>query len=241
MAGSMAVNRSIELLAILAAHPSEPMAVTEIAEALGAARGSVVSVCAALEMGGLLERGADGYRLGRRLAELGGAYVNSFPEVRLFHEACARSSIAARELVQLVVLDGSQVLVMARHEGKPPLMASGRPGDRLSAASTAAGRAILASLPEGDSLGSQRLQGEIRQVRERGFALGVGEVHPAVTAIAAAVPSQTPSPAFAVGISLTGVRLTEEEANLYGRAARSIAAQTARPALRQRGIHIRAG
>ncbi|MDQ0259507.1 IclR family transcriptional regulator [Sinomonas atrocyanea] len=235
------MNRSIELLAILAAHPLEPMAVTEIADALGAARGSVVSVCTALEMGGLLERGADGYRLGRRLAELGGAYVNSFPEVQSFHEACARSSIAGRELVQLVMLDGPQVLVMARHEGRAPLMAAGRPGDRLPAVSTAAGRALLASLPAGDSRVSHRLQSELQQVRERGFALEFGEVHPAVTAIAAAVPSQTPSPAFAVGISLTGVRLTEEGANAYGRAARSIAAQTARRALRQRGTQLRAG
>jgi DNA-binding IclR family transcriptional regulator len=217
------------------------MAVTEIADALGAARGSVVSVCTALEMGGLLERGADGYRLGRRLAELGGAYVNSFPEVRSFHEACARSSIAGRELVQLVVLDGPQVLIMARHEGKPPLMASGRPGDRLPAVSTAAGRALLASLPEGDPRVSRRVQDVLPQIREQGFALEVGELHPAVTAIAATVPSETPSPAFAVGISLTGVRLTEEEANAYGRAARSIAAQTARPALRQRGTRLRAG
>ncbi|MFC0487237.1 IclR family transcriptional regulator [Sinomonas atrocyanea] len=236
----MAVNRCIELLAILAAHPSEPMAATEIANVLGAARGSVVSVCTALEMGGLLERGADGYRLGRRLAELGGAYVNSFPEVRSFHEACARSSIAARELVQLVLLDGPQVLVMARHEGKAPLMASGRPGDRLPAVSTAAGRALLASLPDGDPRVSRQVKEELPQIRAKGFALKARELHPAVTAIAAAVPSETSSPSFAVSLSLMGVRLTEEEASAYGRVAQSIAAQTARSPLRLSGASSRA-
>ncbi|WP_138418262.1 IclR family transcriptional regulator [Sinomonas gamaensis] len=235
-----AVSRAIELLGLMARHPSVPMTVTELAREIGAARSSTRNICTALEAGGLVQHCDGGYRLGQRLVEFGGAYLYSFEQVKAFHEACAESALLARELVQAAILDGTEVLYVARHEGRAPLSLSAHVGDRLPAARTAVGIALLANLPD-DALrrmfasgqsGPEGLLSKIRPARDRGFAIEAGSIHPAVVGVAAAVPSHASSPGFAVGVSLVGVRPTPEDLARYGRAVQSIAAQMARPARR---------
>lgn len=232
-----AVSRAIKLLDLMARNPSMPMTVTELAREIGAARSSTRNICTALEAGGLVQHSDGGYRLGWRLVEFGGAYLYSHEQVNAFHQACAESSLLAKELVQAAILDGDDVLYVARHEGRAPLSLSAHVGDRLPAARTALGRALLATLGDdalrrqlGDAPGLEALIRGLRFARERGYAIDVGGIHPAVVGIAAAVPGHATSPGFAVGVSLVGIRPTKEDLARYGKAVQSIAAQMARPA-----------
>jgi DNA-binding IclR family transcriptional regulator len=245
-----AVSRAIEVLDFLADSPAGPVSLTDLANGIGAARSSTRNVCGALEAGGLVQRRDGGYQLGRRLVEFGGAYLSSFDQIREFYRACAESPLLVRELVQVAILDGTDVLYVARHEGRAPLHLSARIGDRFPAALTAVGNALLA--PLGDEELRERfaeIQGfeartprsvrnvdgliaQLASVRERGYAVESGGVHPAVTGIAAAVPHAGSSPRFAVGVSLIAARPDHEALARYGKAVQTVAAQIAVPTRR---------
>ncbi|MDQ4501195.1 IclR family transcriptional regulator [Sinomonas sp. ASV322] len=245
-----AVSRAIEVLEFLAGHSAAPVSLTDIARGIGAARSSTRNICSALEDGGLIQRRDGGYQLGRRLVEFGGAYLSSFDQIREFYRACAESPLLSRELVQVAIMDGTDVLYVARHEGRSPLHLSARIGDRFPAALTAVGKALLASLGEpsvrarfgasgdlgpGTARSVRTVDELIRQlgaVRERGYAVDIGEVHPAVVGVAAAVPEVGSAPRFAVGVSLIAARPDDAALERYGKAVRTIAAQIAAPARR---------
>ncbi|WP_415853526.1 IclR family transcriptional regulator [Sinomonas sp. G460-2] len=244
------VSRAIELLEYLADNSTAPVGLTELARGIGAARSSTRNICGALELGGLIQHRDGGYQLGRRLVEFGGAYLSSFDQLGEFYRACAESSDLARELVQVAILDGTDVLYVARHEGRAPLHLSARIGDRFPAASTAVGNALLSPLSDGEvrlryagagafeaspARGTRNVEELIVQlgaVRDRGFAVDYGGMHPAVTGVAAVVPETVSAPRFAVGVSLIARRPDEFDLARYGKAVRIVAAQIAVPARR---------
>lgn len=217
-----AVTRSIRILGLLADAHGQPMALSEIARAIGAAKSSTSNLCVVLEESGLIQRReGGGYTLGRRTVELGGAYLASFDQVREFYRLCAESPLLSHELVQIAVLDGVEVLYLARHEGRAPLRLSASIGDRFPAAPTAVGNALLSQLEPDEvarrfaSEGSfpQRtekstknlaeLQAKLASARTVGYAIDDGEVHPGVYGIAMVIPPRASGDApLAIGVSL---------------------------------------
>lgn len=243
-----AVTRALAILDILATAGGRPMSLSELARALGAAKSSTLNVCVALESGRLVQRRDGGYVLGRRTVELGGAYLSTFDQVREFYRLCAESPLLSHELVQIAILDGTDVLYLARHEGRAPLRFSAGIGDRFPAALTAVGNALLALLapaevaarfshPEAfpqrtdrSTRSLEQLQQKLAVARERGVAIDDGEVHPAVVGIAAAVPARQPSESsFAVGVSLVGVEVDEQLTATMAEAVSGVARELSRP------------
>jgi DNA-binding IclR family transcriptional regulator len=237
-----AVTRAIAVLDYLARNPSEAIPLSDIAREIGAAKSSTLNVCTALEAGRLIQRRGRGYELGRRVVELGGAYLSSFDQVREFYLACTASPLLSHELVQIAVLDGTDVLYLARHEGRAPLLLSARVGDRLPAALTAVGNALLAlhtddevrmryldhgrfePRTEHSTKDLDELLGKLAAVRKRGYAVDRGGVHQAVIGIAAGVASSDPRvSAFAVGVSLIAATPTDEEIARIGAEVVSVA------------------
>lgn len=216
-----AVTRSIKILGLLADAHGQPLALSDIARAIGAAKSSTSNLCVVLEEHGLIQRRDGGFILGRRTVELGGAYIASFDQVREFYRLCLESPTLGHELVQIAVLDGTEVLYLARHEGRAPLRLSASIGDRFPAASTAVGNALLSQLPpeevarrfdsprafpqrtEKSTATLAQLQRKLELARERGYAIDDGEVHPGVYGIAMVIPPRASGePALAVGASL---------------------------------------
>ncbi len=144
-----AVTRGIRLLELLA-EARRPLTLTEIAAALGLAKSSTANLCLALEAARMIERGAQGYRLGLRTAELGGAFAAQFNQVREFYGVCDASPILAGELVQVAILDGADALYIARHEGSRAVRIGTPLGSRLPAALSATGRAMLSTLSDAE-------------------------------------------------------------------------------------------
>ena len=155
-----AVTRSIRLLGLLAERRGS-MTLTELATGLGLAKSSTANLCLALEAAEMVQRVPLGYQLGRRTAELGGAFAAQFHQVREFYSVCEVSPVLRHELVQVAMLDGRDALYLARFEGSA-VMRLGTPlGSRLPAALTATGRALLMRLDgragDGIALGRRSL------------------------------------------------------------------------------------
>jgi DNA-binding IclR family transcriptional regulator len=223
-----AVTRSIRLLGLLAESRSL-LTLTELATSLGIAKSSTANLCLALEASGMVERAPSGYRLGRKAAELGGAYAAQFNQVREFYGVCSSSSVLVEEVVQVAMLDGSDALYLARHEGSR-LMRFGTPlGSRLPAALTAAGRALLSRLgddqvtellagaepfPEVSGRGTRTLKellAVLGTTRERGWSLDEGESFDGVVGVAVPLEGWAPSdPDLAIGVAIPAVEATRE-------------------------------
>ena len=119
------------------------MPLGDIARGIGAAKSSTFNLCQVLEDGRMIARTATGYRLGRRTVELGGAFIAGFNQIREFYAYCVSSPLLSPEVVQVAMLDGTDVLYLARHEGRAPMRLSASIGSRFPAAPTAVGNALL--------------------------------------------------------------------------------------------------
>ncbi|MCH1882367.1 IclR family transcriptional regulator [Agrococcus sp. ARC_14] len=216
-----AVSRALRILSLLAEAEGVPMTLSDIARALGIAKSSTANLCAALEDGAVIEREAGGYRLGRRTAELGGAYAQQFNQVREFYRVVAASPELHREVVQIAMLDGEDALYLARHEGRSPYRLGTPLGSRLPAALSATGVALLARMDDDavrsllqDAAPFPRLTPEsittvdelllqLAEARERGYAVDRGGSFGGIVGVAVALDPWAPAdPPLALGAAL---------------------------------------
>ncbi|HEY8817274.1 MAG TPA: IclR family transcriptional regulator [Candidatus Limnocylindrales bacterium] len=230
-AGSLApaVTRAARILELLAESGGEPVGPSELARRLGLPKSSIANICGALADAGLVRRISTGFALGRRLAELGGAYLATVDQVQEFYEASRSLPAGSEETVQFAVLDGLEVTYLARHDGSQPVQLSSGIGRRLPAFSTATGKAALASLPE-DEL-DRRLAGitslprvtrkahatvdelmvDLAKIRRRGYAIDDEETMEGVVCYGVVIPSrQAGEGPCAASITLLKVRATAE-------------------------------
>jgi IclR family transcriptional regulator, blcABC operon repressor len=224
-----AVTRAATILAVLAEKSGEPAGPSELARRLGLPKSSIANICAALADAGLVRRVGTGFALGRRLAELGGAYLAGIDQVQEFHEASQRLPAGSEETVQFAVLDGLEMTYLARHDGRQPVRLSSGVGRRLPATCTATGKAALASLDETEL--DRRLAGvtslpvltrhshrrvedllaDLREVRRRGYAIDDEETVEGVVCYAVMIPSRQPGEGpGAASITLLKARATAE-------------------------------
>jgi DNA-binding IclR family transcriptional regulator len=214
-----AVTRSIRLLDLLAQRA--PLTLTELAGGLGLAKSSTANLCLALEAADMVERVAEGYRLGRRTAELGGAYAAQFQQVREFYTVCDSSPVLRHELVQVAMLDGPDALYLARHEGSARVRLGTPLGSRLPAALSATGRALLMAfddarvsdlladrvpfpkLTENSPTDMASLLDRLAESRQRGWALDAEESYPGIVGVAVPLEPWAPGdPQLALGVGM---------------------------------------
>jgi DNA-binding IclR family transcriptional regulator len=224
-----AVTRAVRILDLLAGRDGEPAGPSELARELGLPKSSIANICGAMTDAGLVRRVGTGFVLGRRLAELGGAYLASVDQVQEFYEASRRLPTGADETVQFAILDGLEVTYLARHDGRQPVRLTSGIGRRLPAFSTATGKAALASLPEAElerRLGGMttlpratrrayatvdELMVDLAEVRRRGYAMDDEETMEGVVCYGVMIPSRQPGEGpCAASITLLKVRATAE-------------------------------
>jgi len=224
-----AVTRAALILDVMAEAGAEPVGPSELARRLGLPKSSIANICGALADAGLVRRIGTGFTLGRRLAELGGAYLASIDQVQEFYELARHLPAGSEETVQFAILDGVEVTYLARHDGRQPVRLSSGIGRRLPAFSTATGKAALASLPAGEldrrlagiteipqptpnAHGSvERLRADLAAIRERGYAIDDEETMEGVVCYGVMIPSRQPGEGpCAASITLLKVRATPE-------------------------------
>jgi IclR family transcriptional regulator, blcABC operon repressor len=228
---SPAVARAFFILEALAKNASEPLGPTELARRLGIPKSTVANICLELEQAGTVRRVASSYVLGRRLVELGAAYLDGVDQVQEFHSACRRHFENGFETIQLATLtEDSDVLYVARHDGADPVRLYSEIGHRLPATCTAVGKAILASIPVDratailnarairsmtpNSITSlTELLEDLDRTRLRGYAIDAEESTVGIVCVGVVVPAEARArDRFA--ISATMLRARAEPAHL---------------------------
>ena len=144
------MTRAAAILDVLAEDSSVAFGPSELARRLGLPKSSIANICVALADAGLIRRIGTGFSLGRKLAELGGAYLTAVDVVQEFYDACRQLPTGSEETVQLAVLDGVEMTYLARHDGRQQVRLTSGIGRRLPAQSTATGKAALASLDDAE-------------------------------------------------------------------------------------------
>ena len=228
-----AVTRAGAILDVLAEYPGDAPGPSELARRLGLPKSSIANICNALAEIGLVRRIGTGFALGRKLAELGGAYLASVDQVQEFYEACRTLENGSEETVQLAVLDGLEMTYLARHDGRQPVRLTSQIGRRLPATVTATGKSALASLPETEldrrlagveelptfTANSIRtvegLRADLEVVRRRGYAMDDEETVEGVVCFGVMIPGRRPGEGpYAASITLLKARATDERVPL---------------------------
>jgi DNA-binding IclR family transcriptional regulator len=228
-----AVTRAGAILDLLAENAGEAAGPSELARRLGLPKSSIANICNALADVGLVRRIGTGFALGRKLAELGGAYLASVDQVQEFYDACRLLPTGSEETIQLAILDGLEMTYLARHDGRQPVRLTSQIGRRLPATVTATGKAALASLDLDDldrrldgltelpvltanSIGSvDALREDLATVRSRGYAKDDEETVEGVVCFGVMIPGRRPGEGpYAASITLLKARATDERVPL---------------------------
>jgi len=223
-----AVTRAAGILDILEAAGGEPLGVSDLARSLGIAKSSTSHLCQALEDARLIQRRENGYVLGRRTVELASAYLAGFDEVRSFYELCSRTTLLGEHVVQIAMLDGTDVLYLARYQGRTRFRFAADIGERFPAALTAVGQTLLAHLPPAEIVrrfrgvriprmtdsslsGAAELHVRLAAVRELGYAVDDEGVHPGVIGLAVRLnPRHAGGPTLSLGVTVLKSLVTED-------------------------------
>lgn len=196
------IERGVQVLRAFGGHDAA-VSVAELARRVELPRHVVRRILLTFEHVGYVRAVNGQWTLTARILELGSGYfsASSLPEIAypVMGEVVTRTG----ETCSIGVLDGAQVIHVARVEERRPLPDAVRVGTRLPAHATAVGRVLLAELDEPElerylALGARErftastiveadaLRTHLELVRKRGFDLSIEELHPGM--VAAAVP-----------------------------------------------------
>ena len=141
-----AVVRAVRILSYLAEHPNAQR-LTAIAGAIGIPVSSTAAICNALEAERMIVRRNEGYVMGPLNVELAQRFLSQLHPLSAFADVVSDHEHLRRETVQMALLDGTDMLYVARHDSDQPFLISSAVGKRLPASCTAVGKASLALLP----------------------------------------------------------------------------------------------
>jgi IclR family pca regulon transcriptional regulator len=173
----------------------------DVARLTGLTRATARRCLITLERTGYAETDGRYYRLTPRVLRLGYAYLSSTPLNTVLQTVLERLSETIGESSSASILDGDEIVYVARAATRRIMSVGLSVGTRLAATSTSMGRVLLASLPEEEAL--RRVESATRQrltartltevpaimaalaaVRERGYAIIDQELEIGLTSIA---------------------------------------------------------
>ncbi len=241
--GTKAVARAIAILKSFGGTRSA-WGLTELANHLSLNKTTVFRIVGALEQEGMLRRDPERniYHLGPELIVLGAHAVRSAD-----FRAIARSQLEmlakhTGESATLEVLVGDDTLILDEVLGKFFLGGGGEIGTRWPAHTTSTGKVLLAAqLNRGGPLPARleartkntivsfpRLERELEQVREIGFAVAREELEPGFVAIGAPVHNHEGQVIAAISVGGPTGRITAERIPTLGKLVRSAADDVSR-------------
>ena len=250
-----AVTRAAAILDALAEQPGAPTPLSDLARRLGLPKSSVANICAALVDAGLVRRVDAGFTLGRRLAELGGAYLATVDQVQEFYDLADALPVASEETTQMALLDGVEVTYVARHDGRQPIRLASEIGRRLPASCTALGKAALASLDHADL--AERLRGvetlpvltpnshrrvaelldDLDEVRRRGYAIDNEETAEGIICLGVSIPQRRPGDGlYALSVTLLKARADPARREALVADLQRLARQLSNPLIVERAL-----
>ena len=228
-----AVERALDVLLCFTSQTPE-LTMTQISEMVGINKSTVQRLLATLESKRFVERepSTGVYRLGIRLVQMAFFTLERNDLRRMaapyLHDLCDRY----QENVNLSVMDEVDVVYVDVIESTQRLKLAATTGEHLPAYCTASGKAMLAFLPEADvwrildrgmhahtrnTITSQdAFFRNMRETRERGFAISEQEFEEGINAIAAPILSSAGVPVASISIAGPAYRLTRDRMDRIG-------------------------
>lgn len=227
--GVKSAVRALDILELLARHP-DGLSLSAIAAALAMPKSSTHGLLTTLLRRGYLRPGRHDrtYRLGARLFELGSSYLAGADLLTEGQEVVRATAHACDETVHLAILEGNEVLYIAKEEGTNTVRMVSAVGKRFPAYGTSVGKMLLSALPEEELdrlypcnkllapitdrtiTDPVALRRELAETRARGYATDYEESTPGLCCIAAPVFDSNGVITAAISVSVPTVRFTAE-------------------------------
>lgn len=214
-------------LAVIRAFDAEHPALTlsEVARACELTRAAARRFLLTLADLGYVHTDGRRFRLTPRVLELGYAYLAGYTLPQIAEPHLEQLVARVRESSSLCVLDGDDIVYVARVPTRRIMTASITVGTRFPAYVTSVGRVILAHLPDEDAearlarvelkpltprtIGTpQALRAELRRVRRQGYAVVDQELEEGLRSVAAPVRDRDGEVVAAVNIAVHAGRNT---------------------------------
>jgi len=221
------VERALDILSCFT-HQEPDLSLTQIAERVQIHKSTVHRLLATLESRRFVNRDeATGqYHLGLRFVEMASLVLEDVDLQRWARPYLQNLADECGETVDLAVLDGADVVYLEVIESPHRVKIAAAVGQRLPASCTATGKAFLAFLPQDHVAaildgGLRRytdrtlvtesgLFEDLRQARQRGFALSEEEYEQDINAVAAPILDPTGHPVAAVAVVGPSYRMPAE-------------------------------
>ncbi|OFB35851.1 IclR family transcriptional regulator [Mycolicibacterium sp. (ex Dasyatis americana)] len=144
------VDKAFSLLEAFGAQGGGGLGVSELARRAGMSKSTAFRVLAMLERNAMVERTGTDYRLGSRLRELGRSEATrNQDQIRdALLPYLTELYGLTQQTVHLAMLDGTDVVYLAKLYGRRTVAAPSRIGGRLPAHCTAVGKLLLAYEPD---------------------------------------------------------------------------------------------
>lgn len=233
--GTQAIDRACDLL-VRVMTSEDPQTLTELVSATGLAKGTTSRILSALERSGLLARSPlGGFEAGpvlNNFAIQGGAYAALIESMNIAMENVAHIT---HETVSLAVPGREGVDSIAQVEGSYLLGSRNWVGESVPSHCSAAGKVLLAfgatTLPAlitartSDTITDITiLERQLRQVRERGYAVIRNELEPGLVAVAVPVTGPNGKVIAAMSVTAPTDRINEaDEARIASVMTREVA------------------
>jgi DNA-binding IclR family transcriptional regulator len=242
-----AVNRALDVLELF--HARAELSAPEITERLGLPRTTVHELVTTLaDRGYLTSVPAQPvrYRLGLPLFLLGSCFAERLDLTGEAQEVAARTAADCDETVHVALLEGTEVVYVAKADSTHPVRMVSAVGRRLPAHCTAVGKMLLSGLtPEAldaryprdrrlaamtpRSLTSPaKLRSQLTRIRDEGVAYDDCESNDAVHCVAAPVYDHSGAMVAAMSISVPNIRWDEPNRAEWTELVRSGAAALSR-------------
>lgn len=224
-----AVDKALRILETLGKE-SRGLGLVELSRRLLIEKSTLHRLLGTLEARGFVRKDPSslGYSLGIKILELGTAVTARSALGRAAASVLDRLAVRCRQTVNLAVLDGDEILYVAKRESPEPLRLTVEVGRRLPAHCTALGKAMLAFRPAPEVCRLFRRRKRLRQftpnsitnprelidrleeVRRAGVAMDREELVLGLRCLAAPVLDFTGYAIAAISISAPAATLSEE-------------------------------
>jgi len=202
--------------------------VAEIAKDAGLSRASVRRLLLTLEMLGYAESSRRIYHLKTRVLKLGLSYLSSTSVIAAAQPALERITGVLGESASMSMLDGDQIVYVARSSASRVLSVGLSVGSRLPAYCTSMGRVLLAALPQGQLdaylrnlrprpytaktiTDREKLRAVILKVRRDGFALVNEELEAGLRALSVPVCNRQNRVMAAINVGAHALRIDQKQ------------------------------
>jgi IclR family transcriptional regulator, pca regulon regulatory protein len=217
-------------LEVIKAFNNEPqgMSAANIARKTGLSRAAVRRFLLTLELLDYVEKNNGQFRLRPAVLRIGSVFLSSTSVPVLAQPILEAVSSKLQQSTSLSMLDGDDIIYLARHTSSRVLSVGLSVGSRLPAYCTSMGRVLLANLPAEQLNGylsraklrrwtsrtviaRPKLAGILKQVAEQGYALVDGELEPGLRSIAVPIRNSSGRVVAAMNVGIHISTATPDE------------------------------